>query len=102
MTTEQQQAAVKLATLIRRSCSDNEATAHPFWYIAVKGGAVQRGRNVFIRGFWFSRDHAERHLRNHAYRYPKNAFVYCESGHDSVDVIAMYKAADDVLREASA
>mgnify|MGYP001809890666 CR=1 FL=1 len=95
MTRDQQDAAIRLAEIIL-SASDNEATACPFWYIAVKGGSVQRGRNTILRGVWFSREEAEAHLRLKAHRYPKTAFVYCDSGHDSYHMRQMFTLAKQI------
>lgn len=60
----------------------NEATAYPFWFIAVRG---LNGRNVIQAGVWFSRKSAEDHLKVKSYRYSKSAFVYCASGNESRD-----------------
>ena len=60
----------------------NEATAYPFWFIAVRG---LNGRNVILAGVWFSRQSATEHLKAKSYRYSKSAFVYCASGNDSYD-----------------
>lgn len=68
---------------------DNEATAYPFWFIG-----EGKGRPKMVRGFWFSRDAAQKHLEARAYNYPKKAYVYCDSGHDSVHVKKLY----DLLR----
>lgn len=83
----------RLQELVCPEGRDNEATNLPFWYVAVKGGAVI-GRPVMVsRGIWFSRGAAEEHLKNKAHRYPKTAFVYCDSGHDSVDMKQLYRLA---------
>lgn len=83
----------ELTDLILSHGEENEGTAYPFWYVAVKGGAVL-GRPVMIsHGFWFNRADAEKHLENKAHRYPKTAFVYCDSGHDSWHIRLMYELA---------
>jgi len=61
---------------------DNQSTAYPFWVIAVKAGAVG-GIRIVSEGLWFSGPRAQEHLENKAHRYPKSAFVYCESAHNS-------------------
>ena len=61
----------------------NEGTDCPFWYVAVEGGAILRRPVMISRGIWFSRKAAEEHLKAKAHRYPKTAFVYCDSAHDS-------------------
>lgn len=88
----------KLKSLVLSHGENSEATALPFWYIAVKAGAVHRGRNVILRGIWFNREDAEAHLKKAAHRYPKNAFVYCDSGHDSWHMRELYR----IAREESA
>lgn len=77
-------AKVKALFFQHRAKKDgNEGTAYPFWYVAVKGGALL-GRPVMVsHGIWFSREAAEEHLRAKSHRYPKTAFVYCDSAHDS-------------------
>lgn len=73
----------KIKALVFQHGDKTEGTAFPFWYVAVKGGALL-GRPVMVsHGIWFSREAAEEHLRNKAHRYPKTAFVYCDSAHDS-------------------
>lgn len=90
--------ARKFARLVRGAGRDkNEATVYPFWVIAIKGGAVIR-RPVMLAGFWFSREAAEAHLKAKAHRYPKKAFVYCESGHSSTDVRKLYDCVDEFER----
>ena len=78
---------------------DNDGTEYPVWVIAVKAGAVG-GVRVVSSGFWFSRPRAQEHLRNKAHRYPKNAFVYCESMHDSYGGMRMLYELMRELREA--
>lgn len=75
------------------SHTDNEATAIPIWFIACRAGAAHRGRQVMIRGFWFNREDAERHLNAKRHRYPKTAYVYCDSGHDSWHIKELYALA---------
>lgn len=75
----------------------NEATSYPFWAIVTKAGAAGRGHYVLHAGIWFSRTTAENHLKAKAYNYPKTAFVYCFSGHESSD----YRALLTVAREAA-
>lgn len=99
MNHEAQRAAEKLAELILSHGEKTEATALPFWYIAVKGGSVQGGRNVILRGVWFNREAAEDHLKAKAHRYPKTAFVYCDSGHDSWHWKNLYEYAREVLAD---
>lgn len=82
-----------LRELVLAHGENTEATAYPFWYIACRAGSVHRGRNVILRGFWFSREAAEAHLARAAHRYPKTAFVYCDSGHDSAHVKNLYRIA---------
>lgn len=91
--------AQKLAGLLL-SRTDNEATAYPFWFIAIRGGVAQQGRMVMLRGIWFSREAAETHLKNKAHRYPKSAFVYCDSGHDSFDLKEVYELAKAIQEDA--
>ena len=73
----------KIKALVFQHGDKTEATAFPFWYVAVKGGALLRRPVMVSHGIWFSREAAEEHLRAKAYRYPKTAFVYCDSAHDS-------------------
>ena len=69
--------------LVLQHGGDNEGTAFPFWYVAVKGGALLRRPVMISHGIWFSRAAAEDHLRAKRHQYPKSAFVYCDSAHDS-------------------
>ena len=77
----------KASAIITAYGDENEATAYPFWYIAQKTGLGCYG---MLRGIWFSREAAENHLKNKAHRYSKTAFVYCDSGHDSMQLRALY------------
>lgn len=76
--------AEELFSGILRACRSgahtNEGTAYPYWVIA------RRRKNseiVLLAGVWFSREAAEEHLENKAHRYPKSAFVWCDSAHAS-------------------
>lgn len=71
----------RLVALVFQHGGEVEGTAFPFWYVAVKGGALLRRPVMVSHGFWFSREAAQRHLENKSHRYPKSAFVYCDSGH---------------------
>ena len=86
---EQPKRNKELAGIVLQS-NDNECTAYPYWYIARKGSF---GRNVLLAGIWFSREAAELHLRAKRYNYPKSAFVYCNSGHESNDMKQLYELA---------
>ena len=59
-----------------------EATQNPVWIIVTirKGGDL-----LYHAGPWFSRERAEAHLTAKRHRYPRNAVVYCASGHMSED-----------------
>jgi len=70
-------------SLVFEHGKNTEGTEYPFWYIAVNGGATLRRPVMVSHGIWFSRESAENHLRHKAHRYPKSAFVYCDSAHDS-------------------
>lgn len=61
----------------------NDGTDCPFWYVAVNGGAILRRPVMISHGIWFSREAAEEHLKSKKHRYPKTAYVYCDSAHDS-------------------
>ena len=90
----------RLKELVAPEGRDNDATTFPFWYVAERVG-IGKVR-MASSGFWFSRKAAEAHLMAKAYRYGKNAFVYCGSGHDSGDVRALYALAnEDAPSEAS-
>jgi hypothetical protein len=79
---EIRQIAKRMAELLLGNSRDNEATAFPYWFVAVRAGSVG-GVRMVSKGIWFNREDAEDHLRKMAYRYPKKAFVYCDSAHDS-------------------
>lgn len=57
-----------------------EATAYPFFIIVTRS---VNGRLTFLAGVWFTREEAQYHLDAKHYNYPKNALVYCASGHHS-------------------
>lgn len=61
-----------------------EGTGSPVWIIATlrSGGEV-----LYHAGVWFRRDRAEKHLAAKRHRYPRNAVVYCASGHMSGDYV---------------
>lgn len=65
-----------------RRIPNAEATAYPFWIICT---ISKRGVITFLEGVWFSRERAEAYLRARRYAYPRNAVVYCASGHYSQD-----------------
>ena len=67
----------------------SEGTAYPFWIIVTLS---RRGVITFLDGVWFSRAAAEEYLSDHAYNYPKNALVYCASGHKSYGWRTLCKA----------
>lgn len=63
--------------------NDCEMTHLPFWYIATNAGATSGRRVIRSNGVWFSREAAEDHLRRASDRYPKSAYVYCDSAHET-------------------
>ena len=72
-------AAVLMARILLEAGDKVEATDCPFWYVATKAGL--RAGYICHAGPFFSRATAERTLRNKAHRFPKTAFVWCDSGH---------------------
>lgn len=86
---------VALAKIIMQAGDDTEHTDAPYWYIATKsglGGMVNRG------GPFFSRERAEAVLKGRSHRFPKSAFVYCDSGHFSDDYREMRRIAKLILK----
>jgi hypothetical protein len=73
----------------------NDGTAFPFWGIAQRAGL---GRIALLAGVWFNRQDAKAHLDAKGHRYPKSAFVYCFSGHESWHLKEMYTNARDEQR----
>ena len=59
-----------------------EATAFPYFIIVER---VQHNNLLLIAGVWFSREAATAHLEGRRYEYGDKAFVWCASGHASVD-----------------
>lgn len=57
-----------------------DGTAYPFFIICTLS---KRGAITFLEGVWFNRERAEQYLAARRYAYPKNAVVYCASGHHS-------------------
>ncbi len=79
---EIRQIAERMTDLLLSHGENNDGTAFPYWYVAVKAGSVG-GVRMVSEGIWFNRKDAENHLQIKAHRYPKTAFVYCGSAHDS-------------------
>ena len=85
----------RLAELVLEHGEENDGTAFPVWYIAINGGAVI-GRPVMIsHGIWFSRKSAKQHLEANQHRYPKTAFVYCDSMHMSHQMKELFRLAKE-------
>lgn len=60
----------------------NDITSVPWWAITVESKIGRRGE-IMLAGPYFSRADAESYLKSRHYRFPKNARVYCFSGHES-------------------
>lgn len=60
----------------------NDIASVPWWAITVESKIGHRGE-VMLAGPYFSRADAESYLKSRHYRFPKNARVYCFSGHES-------------------
>lgn len=86
----------EMAKLVLSHGEKNDATAFPFWTVAIKRGITNTnmGAVPISSGFWFSRKAAEKHLEQAAHHYPKSAFVFCFSGHMSHDVRELYRLAE--------
>jgi hypothetical protein len=67
---------------------DNEAAANPYWLVLDPAqnmsGCVHRLASQ-ITGPFFSRESAEKYLKNRRYAYGKRAVVYCLSGYRSFE-----------------
>lgn len=72
------------------SHTDNEATSYPWWAIVTNG---LRGWLCVHAGPWFSREAATEYLNAKAYNFPKSAYVFCFSGHESADYRRLVDAA---------
>lgn len=76
---------LKRATDTHRA-DKNEATAWPFWVIVRPiDPEEQPGHYELLEGVWFSRKAAEDLLERRRHAYGKEAFVYCDYGHQSGD-----------------
>lgn len=65
---------------------DNESTDAPYWLILDPKQNMSKDLYVLasqITGPFFSRDSAERHLKNRSHAYSKSAAVFCMSGYFS-------------------
>ena len=89
-----------LQELVKSHGDQNDGTAFPFWIIASKAGLGKIA--IESSGFWFNREDAERFLKATRYRFPKTAFVYCMSGHDSWHVKELYALANAPAEERGA
>lgn len=84
-----------MASLLMDHGNDNDGTAFPFWYVASKAGL--RAGHICHAGPFFSRRTATRTLRAKAHRFPKTAFVWCDSGHLSPEYRTLLGYAKAVL-----
>lgn len=83
----------QLSSLVLSHGENTEGTMYPIWFIAVKRGIMPCAAVMVSNGFWFSREAAEEHLKYKKHRYPKSAFVWCGSGHDSAHIRELYNIA---------
>lgn len=67
----------------------NDMTAHPWWGIVKRCGL---GRYELLCGPFFSRESAENKRKSRIYHYGEKSLVYCFSGHDSPDYVALRRA----------
>lgn len=68
------------ALILQDYGQENDCTAFPFWGIAKE---IRSEVILISNGFWFSRRAAAEHLKSASHHYPKKAFVYGFSGHQS-------------------
>jgi hypothetical protein len=77
---------------------ENDITAYPLWAIVERTtvrslDGIERGSEVIWRaGPWFSRAAADAHLKAKAHNFP-DCFVYCFSGHASIQYRKIVDAA---------
>ncbi len=68
---------------------NNEATMYPYWGVVKNSPS---GHPVMLAGVFFSRENAQVHLEARRYGYGKKAYVYCFSGHHSLEYRQLYDA----------
>jgi hypothetical protein len=83
----------RILELLRLRKVDTEITRDPFWYVAQDA----KGGRVMLAGVWFNRPDAEQHFKDRRYRYPDDAYVYC----DAADMESHLKEIYDLEREAT-
>ena len=76
----------RIFDLLHLRTVDTEHTADPFWYVAQNS---PNGR-VILAGIWFNRKDAEAFLERRRYRFPKGAYVYCDSANSESHLAEVY------------
>jgi hypothetical protein len=72
----------------------NDITRYPIWFIAkpIRGGGVK-----YIRGIFFSKSDAKKHLEARRHEYGKSAIVWCDACGGSFDFTEAFDAALKII-----
>lgn len=77
----------RILELLRLRKLDNEITRDPFWFVAKS----VRGGRLMLAGIWFNRPDAEQHFKDRRYRYPDDAYVFCDAADEESHLAEIYK-----------